>query len=90
MSDALTQRVISIIANTQNIPIEQISDKSSFEELGIDSLGGLSIVFELENEFNTSIPNEDALLISNVRQIVESLESLISDGKADATATRQN
>lgn len=84
MSDTLTQRVISIIAHTQNIPVEQISDESSFEELGIDSLGGLSIVFELENEFNISIPNEDALLISNVRQLVDNLEKLVSYGMADA------
>ena len=90
MSDTLTQRVISIIANTQNIPVEQISDESSFEELGIDSLGGLSIIFELENEFNISIPNEDALLISNVRQLVDNLEKLVSYGMADAGATLQS
>ena len=87
MSDTLIQRVISIIANTQDIPVEQISLESSFEDLGIDSLGSLSIVFELENEFNISISNEDALLISNVRQVVENLEKLLSDGMADTAAT---
>ena len=77
-SEQLIQKVISIIAENQYIPQEQISLESEFEELGIDSLGALGIIGEIENEFNITIPNDKAFLITNVRQLVESLEEFLS------------
>lgn len=77
-SEQLIQKVISIIADNQYIPPEQISLESEFEKLGIDSLAALGIIGEIENEFNIIIPNDKAFLITNVRQLVESLEEFLS------------
>jgi len=77
-SEQLIQKVISIIAENQYIPQEQISLESEFEELGIDSLAALGIIGEIENEFNIIIPNDKAFLIKNVRQLVEGLEEFLS------------
>ncbi len=91
LPDELAQRVITIIADTQQIPREKISLESSFEELGLDSLDGVSIVFELENEFNVAIPNEEALMIRNVRDAVEALHKLVADeSTAEAEANLQS
>jgi acyl carrier protein len=89
MFEQLTQRVIAIIATNQNIPPEQISLESSFKELDIDSLAALSIIADLEDEFNISIPNEEALLISNVRQVVENLQKVLSQDSTDTEVTVQ-
>jgi acyl carrier protein len=87
MSDELIQRVISCIASSQKLPEEKITIDSTFEELGIDSLDGVNILFALENEFNISIPDEGAQGIRGVRQMVEALEKLIpSGGPADTVA----
>ena len=86
MSDELIQRVRNIIANTQRIPIEKVTIDSSFEELGIDSMDGVNILFALENEFNITIPDEAAKQIRNVRQMMEGVERLIAGGPADAAA----
>ncbi len=87
MSDELIQRVISCIASSQKLPEEKITIDSTFEELGIDSLDGVNILFALENEFNISIPDEGAQGIRGVRQMVEALDKLIpSGGPADAVA----
>ncbi len=86
MSDELTQRVLAVIANTQRIPIEKITIDSSFEELGIDSMDGVNILFALENEFDITIPDEAAKQIRNVRQMTEGVERLIAGGTADAAA----
>jgi acyl carrier protein len=87
MSDELIQRVISCIASSQKLPEEKITIDSTFEELGIDSLDGVNILFALENEFNINIPDEGAQGIRGVRQMVEALEKLItSGGPADAVA----
>ncbi|HXI40240.1 MAG TPA: phosphopantetheine-binding protein [Bryobacteraceae bacterium] len=86
MSDELIQRVRTVIANTQRIPIEKITIESSFEELGIDSMDGVNILFALENEFDITIPDEAAKQIRNVRQMIEGVERLIAGGATDAAA----
>ena len=78
MSEELAQRVIAVIAATQKIPVEKITVDSTFEELGIDSLDGINILFALENEFNINIPDEGVQGIHGVRQMVDALEPLIS------------
>jgi len=84
MSDELMQRVRTVIANTQRIPIEKITIDSTFQELGIDSMDGVNILFALENEFNITIPDDAAKQIRDVRQMIEGVEKLMAGGAADA------
>jgi acyl carrier protein len=86
MSDELTQRVLTVIANTQRIPREKVSIDSSFEELGIDSMDGVNILFALENEFNITIPDDAAKQIRSIRQMVEGVDTLLAGGTTDAAA----
>jgi acyl carrier protein len=79
MSNDLTQRVISVIAKTQRIPAEKISPGSTFEELGLDSLDSVNILFALEEEFNVSIPDEAAREIRSVRQIIDGIAALLPE-----------
>jgi acyl carrier protein len=86
MSDELIQRVRTVIASAQRLPVEKITVDSSFEELGIDSMDGVNILFALENEFDITIPDDAAKQIRNVRQMIEGVERLIAGGGADAAA----
>ncbi len=43
-------------------------------------MDGLNLIFELEEEFDISIPDEKVLHMSNVRQIVDGLQKLLSEG----------
>jgi len=43
--EELTRRVLRIIAETQRKDPAQVTIDSSFEELGIDSMDGVNIVF---------------------------------------------
>lgn len=87
MSDELIQRVRNVIASAQRIPVERISVDSSFEELGIDSMDGVNILFALENEFNISIPDEAAKNIRTVRDMIDGVARLLSAPGVDAAAT---
>ena len=78
MPDDLMTRVIKVIATTQHIPAESITADSTFEELKIDSLDGINILFALENEFNISIPDEEARAIRTVREMAAGVEKLIA------------
>jgi len=84
MSQELIQRVITVIATTQKLPPERVTLDSTFEELGIDSLDGVNILFALENEFNINIPDDKVEGVRSVRQMVESLEKVVGVGSESA------
>lgn len=73
----LGARVIDVIAHTQRIPVESISLDSTFEQLKIDSLDGINIVFALENEFGIDIPDEGVQNLHTVRDTVEGVRTLV-------------
>jgi acyl carrier protein len=89
MPEELTQRILKTIADSQKLPPEKVTIDSTFEELGIDSLDGVNILFALENEFNISIPDEGMQSLRTMRQMVEALEKLISGGQSGAVAPVQ-
>lgn len=78
MSEELKARVIKVIAKTQRIPPETISIDSTFEELKIDSLDGINLIFALESEFNVDIPDEEARGIRSVRQMAQGIAHLLA------------
>jgi acyl carrier protein len=78
MSEDLKARVIKVIAKTQRIPLETVSIDSTFEELKIDSLDGINLIFALESEFNVDIPDEDARTIHSVRQMAQGIAQLLA------------
>jgi len=84
MSEELIQRVIAVIAAAQKLPPERVTLESTFEELGIDSLDGVNILFALENEFNINIPDDKVEGVRSVRQMVESLEKVVGSGAESA------
>ena len=76
-TDELREKVIRVIAHTQRIPPESVSLDSTFEELKIDSLDGINIVFELEKEFNIEIPDDGVQNLHSVRDTVEGVRKLV-------------
>ncbi len=82
--DRLAARVMAVIAKTQRIPPETLSIDSSFEELKIDSLDGINIIFAIENEFSVNIPDEGVQNLKTVRQVVEGVHNLLLEKKSDA------
>ena len=75
---SLFQRAALVIARTQRIPVESITLDSTFEQLKIDSLDGINILFAIEGEFDIDIPDEDARQIRSVREMVEGIEKLVA------------
>ena len=77
MADELAQRVMSCIAETQHLAMEKVTIDSSFEELGIDSLDGINILFALETEFDINIPDDQAQEVRSVKQMVDGVRQLV-------------
>src|SRR5690349_11205353 len=92
MQETTLERVIRVIAATQHFTAEKaaaLTEESTFEELGIDSLDGINIVFALENEFNLNIPDEAAKNIRSVRDIVAGIETQLAAKEAPPVAESQ-
>ncbi|MCC6264850.1 MAG: acyl carrier protein [Bryobacterales bacterium] len=85
MFEQTAQRVVDVIVSTQKLDPAKVTIDSTFEELQIDSLDGLNIVFALENEFDIDIPDDKAKELSNVRQVAEQINALL-ESKAQPPA----
>ena len=84
MSDDLIQRVLKVIATSKRLPLETVTIDSDFQQLSIDSMDAVEILFAMENEFDISIPDEEVRSVRNVRQMCEGVERLLA-AKSAAT-----
>jgi len=72
------QEVITAIAAARKLSPERISLDTTFEELGVDSLDSLTIMFALEERFDVSIPDEAVRDMRTVGDVVDGLQRLLS------------
>jgi len=77
--DNLSAEVMRVIAETQRLPPDSVTLDSTFEELKIDSLDGINIVFALENAFHIEIPDEAMRTMRSVRDVVSGVTRLLSE-----------
>ncbi len=74
----LEDKVIEIITRVQKLEPGKVTAGSTFEELGIDSLDGVNLLFAFEEEFNINIPEHVAREMKSVRQVVEGLQTVLA------------
>jgi acyl carrier protein len=85
MSDPVAERVIATLASVKRIPAEKITLDTNLQEMGIDSLDVFSLLFELENAFKISIPDDDVRSIKTVNDIVEGIKKLLAAAPPDTS-----
>ena len=61
---------------------EDISLDMKLDELGIDSLGAITILYELEDELDIQVPNDVYDSLKIVKDIVDQLEKLQNENKS--------
>jgi acyl carrier protein len=84
MADSIQDRVLRVIATTRRVPLETVRPDSTFEELGIDSLDRLNILFELEGEFDIQIDDEQAKQVTSLQQMIDGITTLVNAKSASA------
>ncbi|MEL6316901.1 MAG: acyl carrier protein [Pseudomonadota bacterium] len=83
--EEITQKVIAIVAEQTMVDGKEVTLESTPEDLGIDSLGLVEIVFAIEEAFDISVPynaNEATTSdfdISTVGSVVAAVKKLIAD-----------
>ena len=84
MSDNVQERVLRVIATARQVPPESLNPDKTFEELGIDSLDRLNLLFDLEGEFDIQIDDEQAKSVTNIREMIDGIQHLL-DAKSQAS-----
>ena len=70
-------KVIEVVAEQLGVDKEKITRDTSFvNDLGADSLDTVELIMELEEEFDTTIPESTAEQIQTVGQAIDFLQSV--------------
>ena len=86
VSDALSEQILTTLAAVKHLPPEKVSLDSSLQDLGLDSLDTITLLFELEKQFHVAISDEQVRSLRSVRDIVESVRQLASSASSEPAA----
>ena len=83
MSDKeIEEKVISIVAEQMGVDKGEINRETNFvNDLNADSLDTVELVMEFEDEFETSIPDEQAEKIQTVGQAIDFIKDHVAKSK---------
>lgn len=74
--EEIEQSVIQIVCDQMGVAREKVSMETSFvNDLGADSLDTVELVMEFEDEFELTIPDQDAEKIQTVGDAVSYIDS---------------
>jgi acyl carrier protein len=76
------QKIIEAVAKVAKRKPAEIRLESSFDDLGMDSLDKVTLLFELEQMFDISIPETEVQGIQTVGDVVGRLEAFIAGSSA--------
>lgn len=74
--------VKELLTRDRKFKPEDINMETSLNELGIDSLQAITILYELEERFEIEIPNELMEELESVGDIISTINKILS-GKED-------
>ena len=78
-------RCVQLVAAAKKLPPESISESTTFESLGIDSLEKINLSFEVEEAFGISIPDQALTTILSVHDMATGVQQLLSLQNPPAT-----
>lgn len=65
-------RIIELVAEKMDKPKDEISeDKSIINDLGADSLDVVELMMDMEDEFELSIPEEEAQKLETIGSVID-------------------
>ena len=78
----IAERVIECVEKTQHLEPGKVTVDSTFQELEIDSLAGINILFAVEEEFGITVPDDAAQKARGVRDLVDGVAELLRQKQA--------
>ncbi len=78
MNERIVESVIAAIAKQKHLEPDSITKTSSLDELGVTSLDAITIVFDIEEEFDIEVPGDVLESLKSVQDIVDGITELIN------------
>src|SRR5438874_11875779 len=75
--EAIAQRVIRVIAKNKKMAPEELSPATRFDNLKMDLLDALNMIFALEEEFDIDIPNQEEARMKSVEEVIHGVKELL-------------
>ena len=79
--EEIEKRVLAVFKKNKRLGSSPLGLGTTFEELKLESLDVISIVFDLEDEFQISIPDQEALRLRTIVDAVEGIAAVLGHGK---------
>lgn len=70
--------MVAAIARSKRIEADAIRRETTFEELGMDSLDAIELLFEIEEEFDLTVEDEAVQGKETVAQVIEAVEEALA------------
>jgi acyl carrier protein len=78
MRDRVLNSIVTAIAKQKHVEAESITEALSLDELEITSLDAITIVFDIEEEFDIEVPPESLESFNTVQDIVDCISELVN------------
>ena len=72
----IEQKIIGIIYEQKTLPENSIGPETPLQDVGIDSLDALNILFQIEETFAIAIPDDRARAVRTVDDIITAVVDL--------------
>jgi acyl carrier protein len=77
MSKQIENSVIAAISRQKRLDPAVVRPDSSLADLGISSLDAITIVYEIEEEFDVEVANKDLETLRTVGDIIDGIHQLL-------------
>ena len=74
----IAEKIILNISNKLGVSTNEVSLESSFKSVGIDSLDGVEIIVDTENEFNINVPDNRLMTFQTVGILIDYVDDSLN------------
>jgi acyl carrier protein len=76
VTEATEDSVRELLASFLAVPASRLLPDAELQDLGVDSLAAVELIFEIETRFGVSVPNDRAAEFRSVRAITAGVREL--------------
>ncbi len=82
MTDSVKTRLIKIVSETLEVPVEEIKPEHRFvEDLDAESIQSIELMAAFEEEFDIEMDEDEAMEVKTVGEAIEFVEKCIREQK---------
>lgn len=84
-ADAVRDQVIAIIAKQAKLELDAVRPESTLKDLGVASLDAIEVIFDIEEHFNLTFPDQGLQFDTDTVQHL--IDAVIAASQAKASAS---